>query len=157
MMTGPRDWDKEMAEIDKLLAKDRPPATPSAPKAPVPSAREGQPRSSVPVAQSATGIVTRGHHIAGVWVRALLGVAAAAALPFWPYAKSCGTMLYLYLLATFAVIVVGIWTMRYAWTHRRGVAHVAGLLVLLAGLTFAAAEILQRTSLVAVHLTWTCP
>ena len=23
-MTGPRDWDKEMAEIDKLMASDRP-------------------------------------------------------------------------------------------------------------------------------------
>ena len=66
-------------------------------------------------------------------------------------------MLYLYLLATFTVIVVGIWTMRYAWTHRRGVAHVAGLLVMLAGMAFAGYEILERTSLVAVRLLWTCP
>jgi len=152
-MTAPRDWDKEMAEIDKLLAKGPAPATPGTTAAPV---RDGPPRSSVATAPSSTAVVTRGHHIAGVWVRALLGVAVAAALPFWPYAKSCGTSLYLYLLATFAVIVAGVWTMRYAWTHRRGVAHVAGLLVLLAGLAFAAVEILQRTSLVAVRLTWVC-
>jgi hypothetical protein len=150
-MTGPRDWDKEMAEIDKLLAKGGSPGTPGAP------AREGPPRSSAPAVQSTGVTVTRGHHIAGVWVRAFLGVAAAAALPFWPYAKSCGSMLYLYLLATFAIIVVGIWTMRYAWTHRRGVAHVAGLLVMLAGIAFAGFEILERTSLVAVRLLWTCP
>jgi hypothetical protein len=153
-MTGPRDWDKEMAEIDRLLAKG---GTPVAPSTPAKPAREGAPRSPAPVAKSSTPVVTRGHHIAGVWLRALLGVAAAAALPFWPYAKSCGTMFYLYLGTTFAVIVVGSWTMRYAWTHRRGVAHVAGLFVLLAGLAFAAAEILQHTSLAAVRLTWTCP
>ena len=29
-MTGPRDWDKEMAEIDKLMASDRAPASPPA-------------------------------------------------------------------------------------------------------------------------------
>lgn len=159
-MTGPRDWDKEMAEIDRLLAKSGTPvapATPAAPSMPTKPARSGEPKSVAPGTASATAIVTRGHHIAGVWLRALLGVAAAAALPFWPYAKACGTMLYLYLLAIFAVIVVGIWTMRGAWTHRRGVAHVAGLLVLLAGLGFAAVEILQRTSLAAVRLAWTCP
>lgn len=153
-MTGPRDWDKEMAEIDKLLAKGTAPAAPSAPALPV---RPGEPRPTASLAKSATGIVTRGHHIAGVWVQALLGVAAAAALPFWPYAKSCGTMLYLYLLSTFAVIVVGIWTMRNAWTHRRGVAHIAGLLVMLAGLAFATVEIIQRTNVVGVRLLWACP
>jgi hypothetical protein len=150
-MTAPRDWDKEMAEIDKLLAKG---PAPAASNVPAPQGRDARPAPAVP---PSTGVVTRGHHIAGVWVRALLGVAAAAALPFWPYAKSCGTMLYLYLLSTFAVIIVGAWTMRYAWTHRRGVAHVAGLFVLLAGITFAAVEILQRTTFAAVHLGWTCP
>ncbi len=153
-MTRPRDWDKEMAEIDKLLASGGPPPASAASAVP---ARGGDAKARAPVAPTTTGVVTRGHHIAGVWVRALLGVAGAAALPFWPYAKSCGSMLYLYLLAALAVIVVGIWTMRYAWTHRRGVAHVAGLLVMLAGMAYAGFEILERTSVVAVRLLWTCP
>lgn len=159
-MTGPRDWDKEMAEIDRLLAKGTPPApaSPAASSAPARSPQAtAQPTARAVAAPAPPGTITRGHHVAGVWLRALLGVATAAALPFWPYVKACGTSLYLYLLATFAVILLGIWTMRGAWTHRRGVAHIAGLLVLLAGIGFAAIEILQRTSLAAVHLTWTCP
>ena len=157
-MTAPRDWDKEMAEIDRLLAKGGAPASPPASPPAVTPARRADAPAPAAKASTAAGVPqTRGRHIAAVWFRALLGVAAAGALPFWPYGKACGTMLYLYLGATLAVIVVGIWTMRHAWTHRRGVAHVAGLLVLLAGLAFAAAEILQRTSLAAGRLSWTCP
>jgi hypothetical protein len=66
-------------------------------------------------------------------------------------------MLYLYMLGTFAVIAAGIWAMRGAWTHRRGVAHIGGLLVLLAGLGFAAIEIIHRTGFAAGRLGWICP
>lgn len=157
-MTGPRDWDKEMAEIDKILAKGPAPAAPGSSAVPARDTRQAQAPSAQPAARSGGGTVqTRGVHVAGVWVRALVGVAGAAALPFWPYPDTCGTKLYLYLLATAAVTVVGAWTMRYAWTHRRGFAHVAGLLTFVAGLAFAAIEILQRTHLAAAPLTWTCP
>ena len=155
-MTGPRDWDKEMAEIDKLLAKGPEPASP-APA--TPATRDARPAAPAALqARPAPGpVATRRVHIAGVWVRALIGLAGAATLPFWPYPKGCGTMLYLYLAATFVVAAIGAWTMRYSWTHRRGVAHVAGLLAMVAGLGFAAIEILQRTHLAAAQLSWTCP
>lgn len=156
-MSEPRDWDKELAEIDKIIASGK--APPPAPGAPVPAApaREGQPRSGVPVASLPGQLQTRGRDKVGVWFRTLLGAAGAAALPFWPYGKTCGTMLYLYMVGTVAVIAAGIWAMRGAWIHRRGVAHTGGLLVLLAGLSLAAIEILHRTGAASGRLGWICP
>jgi len=153
-MTEPRDWDKEMAEIDKIIASGKAP-----PPAPAPQALPaGAPtRSSVPAAVASGPVQTRGRDKVGVWFRTLLGAAGAAALPFWPYGKSCGVMLYVYLLGTLGVIAAGIWAMRGAWTHRRGVAHIGGLLVLLAGLGFAAIEIIHRTGFAAGRLGWICP
>ena len=102
-------------------------------------------------------MVTTGRHKFGVWLRAVIGIGGAVSLQLWPYGKTCGTMLYLYLAAAFAVTLFGAWTMRGAWTHRRGFAHIGGMLVFLAGLTFAAIQILERTSYAAVRLGWTCP
>lgn len=153
-MTDPRNWDKELADIDKLMAADRSPATSSPPV----KAGEGAARAA-PVAapRAAGGVTTRPRDTFGIWLRALLGSLGAAALAYWPYAKSCGSMLYVYLAGVAAVIGIGGYTMRYAWTHRRGVAHVVGLLVLLAGLSLAALEILPRTGYAAVARAWTCP
>ena len=154
-MTAPRDWDKELAEIDKVIASDKGGLPGNVPAL---APGKGAPRAAISApATVSSQSLTRHRDKLGVWFRTLLGIAGAAALPFWPYGKSCGTMLYLYLLAALAIAVTGIWAMRGAWTHRRGVAHIGGLLVLLAGLSFAAIEILQRTGYAAVRLGWTCP
>ncbi len=153
-MTGPRDWDKEMAEIDKIIASGK--SAPVAPGAPAVPAVAGR-VPAAPAPRASTDVVTRRRDKVGVWVRTLLGVAGATALPFWPYGKSCGTMLYLYLLSSVVVSLLGIWTMRGSWTHRRGVAHTIGMLVVIAGLAFAAFTVFQRTGLAAVRLGWTCP
>jgi hypothetical protein len=154
-MTDPRNWDKELAEIDKLMASDRAASTPNVPA----KAGEGASRAA-PVAASrpsSGSVTTRPRDTLGIWLRALLGVLGAAALSIWPYNKGCGTPLYLYLAGVAAIAGMGIYTMRYSWTHRRGIAHMVGLLVLFAGLALAAAEILPRTGYAAVALTWTCP
>ncbi|HEY3934044.1 MAG TPA: hypothetical protein VGL65_05440 [Gemmatimonadales bacterium] len=152
-MTGPRDWDKEMAEIDRLIAagKAPPPAG-----SPAPVARRDAPAPHV-VASGAAPVVTRRRHTIGVWLRAILGVAGAVALPFWPYARSCGPFLGLYLLGAVGVAAAGVWTMRGSWTHRRGVAHSIGVLILLAGVALIAIEVLERSGFAAVHRTWICP
>jgi len=157
-MTGPRDWDKEMAEIDKLLAKGDggKPAPPASAALPVPQGSAPQARPAAAVVQAPAVRVTRGRDLAAVWFRTLIGAVGAAALPFWPYSKTCGLMFYLYLLGVAGVTAAGIWAMRGAWTHRRGVALVGGLLVLIAGLGFAAIEILHRTSFAATRLGWIC-
>lgn len=152
-MTDPRNWDKELADIDKLMAADRAPAAASVPA----KAGEGAGRPAPTRAAAPGGAVTRPRDTLGIWLRALLGILGAAALAYWPYNKGCGSMLYLYLGGVAAVTGIGGYTMRYAWTHRRGVAHIVGLLVLLAGLFLAALEILPRTGYAAVTRTWTCP
>lgn len=155
-MTGPRDWDKEMAEIDKLMAADRPPApSPGAPASP-PATRQAA-AAPAPRAVPATGTVARRRDTVGVWSMALLGALGAVALWYWPYTKSCGPMLYGYLIGVAAITGAGLVTMRSSWTHRRGVAHLVGLLTLLAGLAFLAAEVLPRTGYAAESRTWTCP
>jgi hypothetical protein len=152
-MTDSRNWDKELAEIDKLMAADRSPATANVPAKG--NAGAGPPAPARPAAP--TGTVTRGRDTLGIWLRALLGILGAGALAIWPYPKSCGSMLYLYLGGVAAIVLLGSYTMRHAWTHRRGVAHVVGLLILLAGLALATAEILPRTGYAAVAHSWTCP
>lgn len=151
-MTAPRDWDKEMAAIDKVIASGKAPPPSGAPG---PAPRDGQ--AKLLVAPGAGAVITRRRDTVGVWFRTLLGAAGAAALPFWPYGKTCGTLLYLYLLGAVGVTAAGIWAMRGAWTHRRGIAHTAGMLVMLAGLTLVALEVLHRTGFAAVRLSWICP
>lgn len=155
-MTGPRDWDKEMAEIDKLMASDRPAAAPSSAASGVPATRPAA-HSAAPRAASPAGAVSRPRDTIGVWSMALLGVLGATALWYWPYAKACGPMLYGYLIGVAAITGAGLITMRSSWTHRRGVAHIVGLLTLLAGLAFLAAEVLPRIGYAAELRTWTCP
>ncbi len=155
-MTGPRDWDKEMAEIDKLMASDKAPA--AAPSGSPPARREGAPAAPVARASAPSGSsVTRRRDAVGVWLVAVLGALGALALWYWPYNKTCGTWLYGYLVGVAAVAACGLMTMRNAWTHRRGLAHVVGLLTFLAGLAFAAIEVLPRIGYAAVPHSWTCP
>jgi peptidoglycan/LPS O-acetylase OafA/YrhL len=78
------------------------------------------------------------------WTRLFLVVALAAALYFWPYAKSCGAGLYAYLGAEAAVILGGMWVASYAWRRRTPWAHVAAVVMLLGGVALVAAEVLPR-------------
>lgn len=153
-MTDPRNWDKELAEIDKLMAADRQPAPPAVPA----RSSDGGSRQPAPRPAAPTGTVaTRPRDTLGIWLRAFLGALGAVALAYWPYNKACGGPLYLYLTGVAAIVGMGLYTMRYSWTHRRGVAHLVGGLVLLGGLALAAAEILPRVGYAAAALSWTCP
>ncbi len=154
-MTDPRNWDKELDKIDKLMTADRTGAPSS-----VPARTAGAPGQSAPAPRASAGagaVATRPRDTIGIWLRALLGLLGAAALAYWPYNKACGTTLYTYLAGVSAIIGMGVYTMRHSWTHRRGIAHMVGLLVLFAGLALAAAEILPRIGYAATALTWTCP
>lgn len=154
-MTGPRDWDKEMAEIDKIIASGK--APPQAASGPALPARAGQAKPSAPATQGPAPVQTLGRHKVGIWLRTLIGIGGVLTLQFWPYGNGCGTMLYLYMLSALAVTLIGAWAMQGAWTHRRGYAHIGGLLVFVAGLSSLAIQILERTGYAAVRLGWTCP
>lgn len=153
-MTGPRDWDKEMADIDRLLAADKAPPPSAAPSGGAVAKSSGAPMAAP--APRAAAPATRPRDALGVWLKVLLGALGGAALFYWPYGKVCGGPLYLYLLGVLAVTSAGLWAMRGAWTHRRGGAHIVGLLVFLLGLGLAAAEILPRVGYTTVARTWTC-
>lgn len=159
-MSEPRDWDKELAEIDRLMGVDSGAKNPSPTPAPTPSAlpRGGdspQPaRSGSATPASPPGRPTRG--AAATWLVALLGPLGAVALAIWPYPKACGTGLLLYLVGVLAVFGASIWTMRLAWTGRRAAAMVVGIVTLVAALALAALEVSPRVGYARTSLTWTC-
>ncbi len=149
-MTGPnRDWDKEMAEIDKIIAK-QPAAVPGKP---VPAGGG----AAAPAARAALPAPARsGRTVFTAWIRVGLGVAVAVGVTQWPYAHGCGILLYAYLAAAGGVILAGLWGAATAWSRRMGLAHVVSLLVTLWGAGLVAKVILDRTSYVGHPAVWIC-
>ena len=152
-MTGPpRDWDKELAEIDKLMAK---PASAAPPPVAAPAGRPAAPapRSAGPPALPAPA---RGSALS-VWIRVLLGVVLAGAMTQWPYGTQCGTPLFLYTGASGMVGLAGLWAAGASWRRRMGLAHIIALGVTLWGLVLVAAIVLPRIGYARVGATWFCP
>ncbi len=152
-MSGERDWDKELAEIDRLMGADKPAAPDPAPKSGPPAA----PAERAPAARS-TGPATARPTVGALraWLVALLGPVGAAALAVWPYHNECGTGLLLYLVGVLAIFGAAIWTMRLAWVSRRATVMILGILTLLAACALAALEISPRVGYARASLTWTC-
>lgn len=147
-MTEQRDWDKELAAIDRVMAKG------GAPAAPAPLVRAGD--AAVAPAPRTGSPVTRRRDLVGVWLKALLAAAGALALAIWPYAHACGTGLYLYLALTAVIVLAGLWVMHASWKHRRPVAHAAGVVILLGALVLVLAQVLPRVGYAARALSWGC-
>ena len=143
-MTGPtRDWDKELADIDKLIASS--PAVPPGSTVPAPPGPRAGPPAAVPKREALGG-----------WSRVLLGVAAAVGAAFWPYAHACGLGLWLYFGVAGTVVIAGVWGMVVSWRRRLGLAHVVALLVTLWGIGLVAAEVLPRLGYAKDTATWSC-
>lgn len=149
---GPRDWDKELAEIDKIIAKSPPAQLPSG-AAPSPAASNTQAVARGPAPAPA---MTRRGALA-TWLRVGLGAALAIGMTQWPYFHACGTSLFLYLGATGVVMVAGVWSSVSSWRRRMGAAHTIALLVLLAGGILAADAVLPRIGYAKRTATWWCP
>lgn len=151
MADQPRDWDKEMAAIDREIAK-LPGPNPGGPPAP----RSAGAATPAPlVTQGAAPRGTRA--FLGAWIRVLLGAAIAVGVWSWPYAHPCGWSLYGYLGAALVVIVAGVWNILATWKRRMGAAHGVAILVLITGLILAAQAILPRIGYAKHALTWMCP
>ena len=75
-----------------------------------------------------------------LWVG--LGVALAAAMPFWPYPKTSAWWVVFYMFAVVMVVVAGVWSARLTWVQRLGLAHIVALGIVLWGITLAAEETL---------------
>jgi len=143
----PRDWDREMAEIDKVIAKGG-----AVGPAPVPAARS----AGAAVAPAGAGVAVSRKQALTTWIRALLGIVLVGGILQWPYAHRCGLGLVLYLGASGTVVVAGLWTMAVSWRRRQGWAHTVGVLTLLAGLGLVAMAVLPRLGYAKVTLPWLC-
>lgn len=149
---GPRNWDKELADIDKIIA-----STPPAKLVPAPSQPGGAP---VPVAASPSRVSpakASRREFLSTWFRVGLGVLLAAAMPMWPYFHACGSSLFIYLGAVGIAGLSGLWGAVTSWRRRMGLAHTVSLLVLAWGLALAAAEILPRIGYARGAARWWCP
>lgn len=144
----PRDWDKELADIDRLIAKQpvAPPPVPAGAPGARPAAPSGRRAPEPP----------RHRAVLTAWLRVLLALGAAAAMTQWPYAHRCGLPLYLYVGAAAAVAVAGIWGAVTAWKRRMPLAHFVSLLVALWGAGLVGRVVLDRTDYVKTPLPWTC-
>jgi len=147
MSDQPRDWDKELAAIDKVIARGG-----GAAPAPVPAPKG----SGAPAAPAAAGRAVTRRAALTTWIRAGLGVLVALAVLQWPYAHRCGLGLMLYLGSAGMVAVAGAWTMIVSWQRRQGWAHLAGLGVLIGGLALVATVLLPRIGYAAASLPWMC-
>jgi hypothetical protein len=148
MSDAPRDWDRELAKIDQIMAK-------GGAATPTPTAGGGS--SGVPSAARDRGQVGPGRlAIVTTWIRVVLGLLLAVGITQWPYPAACGLNLAVYLGAIATVIVAGLWSATSSWSRRLGLAHTLSLLVLLWGLTLLARELLPRTGYARETRPWAC-
>jgi len=149
---GPRDWDKELADIDKLIAS----GAGSAP-APVPAPATG--RGSAPAAPGgASGAAPPGRRALLVtWLWFLLAVLLGAGLTQWPYAKDCGLHLYAYLGSVGAFGFASLWSTAWSWRTRKATVHFLSIGLLFWGTFLAAREILPRIGYAKQSAPWQCP
>lgn len=139
-----KNWDKELAKIDKQLE--------SVSDAQLfPEKKEATPaqKSAVAAERSTTSS----------WpalLRLALAVTLGAAILFWPYEHRCGVGLAGYLAAVAAIAGAGIWSAVWTWRHRTGRAHTLSILLIAWGLVLAAAEVLPRIGYAKQPLSWSC-
>ena len=144
MTEQPRDWDREMADIDKAISKQG-----SAP-APVPT-------PAVRTPSSVAAVPVRRRSVALTWFWVALSAALGVALLVWPYQRACGLQLIFYLGAAGVTAVIAILGALASWSHHRGFAHIMSLLVLLWAGAVALREVLPRVGYARTNLTWMCP
>jgi hypothetical protein len=144
-MTGPRDWDKDLAAVDKAIESWKattPGTSPSAARpTPVVVAKAAEPRKGA----------------MSTWLRVALVLAFAVAVPFWPYPRECGINLILYMSVISLLVIAGVWGAASSWGRRLGNAHVLSLLTVVWGLALIAAEVLPRIGYAAHQARWMCP
>ena len=156
MADQPRDWDKEMAEIDKLISKQ--PAGPQAGS--IPTQRAGAPPSLPAPGRPGPDVparLPRKRERAATWVWVVLAAALAVLLVLWPRANDCGLGLLYYLAGVAALLITGLFGARASWRRHQGLAHTLSLLAIGGALVLAAQEVLPRTGYARNAARWTCP
>jgi hypothetical protein len=143
MNEEPRNWDKELADIDKAIARQPAPAAASSPAT---GGAAGKP-----------AVVPQRRFVALTWFWTTLALVLAVALPLWPNDKSCGLRLVFYLGAAGIALLMGVLGALSSWSYRRGLAHLLSLLAIVWAGVMAAREILPRAGYARQELHWSCP
>jgi hypothetical protein len=144
MSEQPRNWDRELADIDKVIAKG---SVPGSGAVPAPAGRGAGVPMGAPVPRRSVALT---------WFWVLLAVALAAALPLWPYQRSCGLQLMFFMGATSVTALIGLLGALASWASRRGFAHVVSLAVILWSAVIGLREVLPRVGYAKTTRTWTC-
>jgi hypothetical protein len=139
MTDQPRDWDKELADIDKAIARQPTPAA----------------GGTVPAARPPTSTARR--FVALTWFWSGLAVVLAVALALWPYDRNCGIRLIFFLGAGGLALLAGVLGALTGWAHHRGLAHLLSLLVIVWAAVMIMREILPWAGYARVSRDWTCP
>jgi hypothetical protein len=151
-----RDWDKEMADVDRLLKK-LPLADPTLGRR-----SGGEPTVRKPAVAAGSGWSGGGAPSAreriGTWAKVALGVLVGIGIApgVWPYSHGCGLRLIFYLLGVTTVIAAGLWASMSSWKRRLGFAHVVSQVLIVWGILLMTREILPRVGAGAATL-WLCP
>ncbi len=139
-----KNWDKELAAIDKQLES-------------VSDAQLMPEKKGATPAQKASTATE--HAAARSWpaiLRLTLAVLLGVGILFWPYGNRCGIGLAGYLFAVTAVVASGIWSAVWTWRHRTGRAHSLSILLIAWGLILGGAEVLPRVGYAKAALPWSC-
>lgn len=153
-----RDWDKEMAEVDRLLKK-LPNADPTLGRG---GGGGGEPtlrRQAVsPSPVSGTGALYGTAGRLGTWLKVGLGVliGIGVAPGVWPYSHGCGLRVMFYLLGVTTVIAAGVWASVSSWRRRLGFAHVISQVLIIWGVLLMTREVLPRVG-AKPQAPWLCP
>ena len=153
-----RDWDKELAKVDKQLASL------SDDKLLQPDATGRKAQSAQAAGQGKAAATEprpeRKPTSFGVYGRLLLSLAAGIGMVAWPYEARCGVGLAGYLAAVGVVTASGIWSAVWTFRHRAPRAHMLALLIALWGGVLAAIEVLPRVGYAIPTdrhpATWSC-
>jgi hypothetical protein len=157
-----RDWDKELAKVDKQLsslsdeALLQPAGKPGSGKK---EAVGGVAKGRAPISAD-TGDVTTGFPW-GMYARLTLSVLLGVGMVVWPYQSRCGLGLAGYLAAVVVVITSGVWSSIWTWRHRASRSHTLSLLIILWGLILGSIEVLPRIGYAKPNpdhpAGWACP
>ena len=145
-----RNWDQEMREVDRLLAK-LPAADPQPSGGYAPTLKRPAAVAGAHVAKP-----TRAEWL-GAWARVAFGVAIGVGMTQWPYTHGCGIRLIAYGVGIGAVFVAGVWSSVASWRHRLAFAHLLSQLLIIWALVLAAREVLPRVGYAKDAGAWFCP
>jgi hypothetical protein len=157
---GPRDWDKELAEIDMLMASVPAPAPPAAaPTAGGQAVRRSETPAGPSVRPSVGPSAVGRRALLLTWMWFLLaGIFGAALQWWWPWSRVCGLPLYGYLGAIGLFFVASSWSVVQSWRTRSTVPHFLSIPLLFWAAALGATEVLPRIGYARqTGVVWRCP